>query len=90
MAYDRYSIEWHLTPHGWVRGTETYFGRVEREVTQPEDRLETWLVEVEQSSGYSPEDVDWKIVWSTPDKTPSELAVIRSSFPPPPKFVRQP
>lgn len=86
MAYDRYSIEWHLTPGGWVRGTETYFGKSEKEIPPPSDRVETWLIEVEQSSGYSTEDVDWKTIWSSPDRTPLEIAAIRSAFPPPPKF----
>jgi hypothetical protein len=88
MAYDRYSIEWHLTPNGWVKGTETYFGKAEREVLPPSVRVETWLIEVEQSSGYSPEDVDWKPIWTSADSTPEEISTLRSSFPPPPKFPK--
>jgi len=86
MAYDRYSIEWHLTPRGWIGGTETYFGKSETEVAPPADRVETWLVEVEQSSGYSPEDVRWTVIWSDSRKSPDDIDKLRASFPAPPKF----
>ena len=48
MAYYRYSIEYHLTPRGWITGTRTHFDKTERAVQPPEDRVETWLIEVEQ------------------------------------------
>jgi hypothetical protein len=82
MAVDRYSVEYHLTPRGWMRGTETFFSKTEKEVAPQDDRVETWLKEVEQTSGYSPEDVDWTLIWSDPTKTKEEIAKLRSSFPP--------
>ena len=59
MAYDRYSIQYYLTPRGWIEGTTTYFSAVDHELVPPSDRVETWLKDVEQSSGWRPEDVSW-------------------------------
>jgi hypothetical protein len=69
-------------------GTETFFGKTEKEVPPPDDRVETWLKEVEQSSGYSPESVDWTLTWSDPNKTKEDIAKLRSSFPPPFRFPK--
>ena len=88
MAVDRYSVEYHLTPRGWIEGTETFFGKTQKELSPPEDRVETWLKEVEQSSGYSPESVDWNVIWSDPTKTKDEIAKLRSSFPAPFQFPK--
>lgn len=53
MAYDRWSREYHLTPHGWLRGTYTFFGKVQgAPVARPEDAGETWTEECEQASGF--------------------------------------
>ena len=90
MAYDRYSIEYHLTPRGWIEGTTTYFGTVDREVALPADRVETWLKDVEQSSGWSPEDVSWSRTWRDPTKTDDEIKALRAKFPAPHKFPSNP
>ena len=55
MAYDRYEVEHHLTPAGWVTGTVTDSGNQETIVEPPTDRVETWLYKMEQSSGWSRE-----------------------------------
>jgi hypothetical protein len=88
MAVDRYSVEYHLTPRCWISGWETFFSTTEKEVPPPKDRLETWIKEVEQTSGYSPEDVNWNLRWSDPTKTKEEIAKLRSSFPPPLQFPK--
>ena len=86
MAYDRYTVEYHLTTTGWIRGTETYFGKVDKEVAIPENRVETWIKEVEQSSGWSPEDITWQRVWASPSMTEQERNELRAKFPTPPRF----
>jgi hypothetical protein len=86
---DRYSAEYHLTPRGWVGGSETFFEKSTKEVVPPDDRVETWLKEVEQSSRHSPEEVDWKIIWSDPNKAKDEIERLRSSFPRPFQFPKQ-
>ena len=89
MAYYRYSIEYHLTPRGWVTGTRTHFDKTERAVQPPEDRVETWLIEVEQSPGYSAEEVDWKCVWTDSQKE-SQKRLLLAKFTPPSRFPMQP
>src|SRR5256885_1236776 len=80
MAYDRYEIEFHLTPTGWVTGTEFCQGTPERVVTVPADRVETWLLKAEQSSGWSREDREWQLTWVHPTLSEAERVSLRRSF----------
>ena len=63
MAYDRYEVEHHLTPAGWVTGTVTDSGNQETIIEPPTDRVETWLYKMEQSSGWSRECPHWDLIW---------------------------
>jgi len=83
MAYDRYEVEYHLTPSGWVAGTVTDFGNQEKVIEPPPDRVETWLYEMEQSSGWSAESRHWRIIWTHPTMPLADRTVLRRSFPPP-------
>jgi hypothetical protein len=56
MSVDRYEREYHLTPAGWQVGTYSYYGKAERAVPAPSNRVPTIVKEVEQTSGWSPED----------------------------------
>ena len=47
MGWDSDSTEYHLTPEGWVPGDP------------PGDRVETWLRDMYQASGWSKEEVTW-------------------------------
>jgi|HubBroStandDraft_1064217.scaffolds.fasta_scaffold422614_2 hypothetical protein len=69
---DSHSMEVHLTPGGYERG-----------VARPSDAVETWLRESEQSSGYAPPMVDWRLVWTSNAVSAGELAVLRAKFPHP-------
>lgn len=82
MAYDRYEVEYHLTPAGWVAGTTSDMGREEK-VDPPSDRVETWLYRMKQSSGWSPEDRDWRLIWTHPTMSSDARIALRRSFPPP-------
>ena len=83
MAYDRYEAEYHLTPAGWIIGTITDFGSTEAVIEPPPDRVETWLYEMEQSSGWSGEARHWRLLWAHPTMTVADRSIVRKSFPPP-------
>jgi hypothetical protein len=83
MAYDRYEVEHHLTPAGWVTGTVTDSGNQETIVEPPTDRVETWLYKMEQSSGWSRESRHWELAWKHPSMSLEERRALRASFTPP-------
>ena len=56
MAVDNLETEYHLTPHGWVVGTSYFFGKTEKEVAPPPDRVLTLVRKIYQSSRWSPEE----------------------------------
>lgn len=60
MSYDRYERVYHLTPNGWAVGTFYFYGKADKETPAPKDRVLTVVKEVEQSSGFSPEDISWR------------------------------
>ena len=55
--YDSWDVECHLTPTGWVEGSELEFDRQVKDFPPPEDRLLTLKVSSRQSSGWSRTDV---------------------------------
>jgi len=73
MSYDRYEREYHLTPTGWKLGNFSFYGKVDEPVDAPADRVLTMVKEVEQSSGYSPEDVSWREEWRSADVSRTEV-----------------
>src|ERR1700690_3365779 len=78
--YDRYSIEMHLTPGGWVEGTASYG---DRPIERPADAVETWLKKVEQSSGFDTEVIDWSLPWKSEAVKAEELSALQTKFPHP-------
>ncbi len=80
MSYDRYEREYHLTPSGWMLGTFYFYGHTEKLIPPPSDRLLTIVKEVEQSSGYSPEDISWRQEWRSPDATDAQIAQLQKKF----------
>jgi len=85
MVYDRYEVEYHLTPGEWLTGTVKDFGDKEKEnvVEPPSDRVETWLYKMEQSSEWSPEDIGWYLIWIHPSLAPADRVALRHPFLPP-------
>lgn len=81
MAFDRTRDEWHLTPEGWVQGTSYYFGKPQREVAPPRNRIETWKRDQEQASSYARhEDISWSRVWKSKKFTEAKCDKIRAKF----------
>ena len=55
MVYDESRTEHHLTPRGFESGDP------------PPDRVETWVRDMCQASGYSREQVSWTCKWADPN-----------------------
>jgi hypothetical protein len=83
MSQDRTTQEYHLTPNGWVSGTFSVYGKVQKEVPPPADRVETWFENVDDSSGWAPQAIDWELIWVAPDVTPEIRAQLNKRFPKP-------
>lgn len=81
MAVDHFETEYHLTPDGWVQGTEKFFGKG-KEKAAPANRLETWLREETQSSRFSAPDVSWHLIWPESMEL-STNKTVRDRFPKP-------
>ncbi len=74
--------EWHLTPTGWVRGTEKEdFRKIERE--PPPDRVKTVVYRQYLSSPFSRMDETHKVEWSSRDN--AEITSFEAEFGPAPR-----
>jgi len=82
---DSIDDEFHLTPRGWVNGTHFYFKQAEKAkiIERPNDCVETWVREMRQSSSFSTEHVEWKLIWTSPDYSESEKATLKKRYPRP-------
>ena len=60
---DDFSVEYHLTPGGWVEGTHRFFGRVSKKVERPQNAVETWEHRATQSSPASRENHHVQMLW---------------------------
>lgn len=78
MSYDRYQRIYHLTPNGWVLGKFYFYATADKDEPAPQDRVLTLVKEVEQSSGYSPEDISWREDFRSPDE--KEIARLLGKF----------
>lgn len=84
MASDDLETEYHLTPRGWIEGTERFFGKVQREeVERPADAIETWVHKIYQRSEWSREERSWHCIWYNPSFEENERKERRSEFPKP-------
>jgi hypothetical protein len=76
--------EWHLTPAGWVRGTEKEdFRKIERE--PPPDRVKTVVNRQYLSSPFSRMDETQNVEWSSKDKT--AITSLEARFGPAPRAL---
>ena len=80
MAVDNVETEYHLTPTGWVIGTDRFFG-AGKEVPPPADRVLTIVGKIYQSSGWSPEERWSREVWRSPNISEQELVELQKKFP---------
>ena len=79
MAADDVLTEYHLTPAGWVKGTELYF-KEGAKVERPQDAVETWERHIYQRSIYSLEEYRVDIVWHDESVPKSDRKELRSRF----------
>jgi hypothetical protein len=82
MAVDRVETLYHLTPRGWISGSvDSMWTNLNCTAEPPADRVETWKHKIYQSSGYSPEENSWFMVWSSPDVSEEERKALHEKFP---------
>lgn len=80
MAYDSFSLEYDLTPKGWICRNP------EQKPDPAPDRVETWRLESYQQSMHSREENTWSRTWKDPDKTEAEIVKLRCEFKHPDRF----
>jgi hypothetical protein len=81
MSLSNEWTEWHLTPAGWVRGTEKEdFRKIDRE--PPPDRVKTVVWHDRLSSRFSKPDRYHEETWSSPDKAAISGLVAKFGSPP--------
>ncbi len=84
MATDEHQIERHLTPNGWITGSEWLNGTQTRKIEPPPERIETWVEEISDSSeGWAPPTAFSKIVWEASNVPAQVRAELRERFPRP-------
>jgi len=87
MSEDIEKRERHLTPNGWVFGSVYANGTKVTDVPIPQDRVETCIEELNDSSGgWDPPTVSWEAVWQSPYMAADERDDLLKKFPPP-KYV---
>lgn len=80
MSCDDYSVEYHLTPSGWKIGTTYFYGKPQKEIQPPSDRLLTVVQDTVQTSRWSPEEVSWRTAWTAPNTAPEKLKELFSKY----------
>lgn len=84
MAASNEWDEWHLTPTGWVQGTEkTDFAY--KEVDPPVDRVATYIYQEYVGSVHSGTHISWEEIWVKPGAALAEIKEQFGSYPT--KFV---
>jgi hypothetical protein len=84
MATDEHQIERHLTPNGWITGSEWVNGAQTKKVEPPKDRIETWVEEISDSSeGWAPPTAFSKMVWEATNVPAQVRAELTERFPRP-------
>jgi len=79
MSCDKTTHEWHLTPSGWVEGTFSVYGEPHYIIDPPNNRVETWIRDMVQTSSFSREDVSWKCIWESPAYSIEQREALRRS-----------
>ncbi len=89
MSQDHTEREYHLTPVGWVSGTFRVYGASTQEIPPPPDRLETWIEEIDDTSGADPPSVSWKKIWESNSASARSKAELNRKFPRPGFMARK-
>jgi len=69
MSADKYTLECHLTPTGWMKGTRAFYGKIVETISPPKDRVLTLLKDSVTACGIDPEEVEWKEIWRSRKNT---------------------
>ena len=77
---DDFGLEYHLTPTGWVKGTERHRKNMGARVTRPESAVETWKWDVYQRSMWSEEQNSVEMLWHDESVSQHERDALRAKF----------
>jgi hypothetical protein len=77
---DHFEVEYHLTPLGWRRGSEWFFGKMQAETEPPQDRVLTLKKQLFQRSVESQKEVSWITVWRDPKLAEREIDELKIRF----------
>jgi len=81
MSADNWRQEYHLTPNGWIKGTDRSYGHVQGDpVERPIDAVETWEEHITQSSIYSETFSHKKLLWTSPAHSQEVRDAIKAGF----------
>jgi hypothetical protein len=80
MSADNTEQEFHLTPNGWLKGSFSVYGKKTEDVPIPADRIQSGIEEIDDTSGWAPPAVFWKVTWTSDSITPEELAELQEKF----------
>ena len=79
-ATDDFEVEFHLTPNGWQRGSEWFFGELQAATPSPANRLLTLKQRIYQSSPVATPLVTWVTVWRKSGVPEHEIEELRKKF----------
>jgi len=85
MSLTNDSWEWHLTPTGWVLGTERLDQFVEQRPT-PEDRVLSGRFEEKLEDAFSQLKLTWEVIWQDAD---ADAAYLLEKFGEKPRHVAE-
>ncbi len=77
---DDFEIEYYLTPDGWKRGSEWFFGQLQAETPPPADCVLTLRKKLFQLRPDAAKEVTWRTMWSNPRFTQAQIEALRSRF----------
>jgi hypothetical protein len=81
MAKDRTETEYHLTPQGWLKGSFWVGGSKIEDVSAPDVRVESWVEEIDSTSGGALPNVSWRRIWESDSITHHARIELRQRFP---------
>src|ERR1700720_3845015 len=81
MLQEHTETEYHLTPHGWLKGCFWVYGTKTEDVPIPSDRVETCVEKIDDGSGVPSPAISWRRVWESDLATQETKAELRQQFP---------
>jgi hypothetical protein len=81
MSQDHTEREYHHT--SWLGELLGVYGAATEEMQPPPDRVETWIEEIDDTSGSSPPAVFWRQIWGSDSVGPETKVELNRKFPRP-------